>query len=261
MNDKMLAGKVALITGGGSGIGRAIALAFAEQHAAAIVLDQNIAAAERVVEEIRQRGGEAFAIEVDVSSSAQVFAAFETVRRRSGRLHILVNSAGMYVYKNAVTLDESEWDQCLDIDLKGTWLCCKYGLPLLIEAGGGSIIVIASTHAERAQAQAFPYGVAKGGLLSLTRSLAVDFGQNGIRVNSIAPGLVMTPLTMDYFAQRPHASIDELIALQPLPVRILPEDVANATVFLASDMARCVTGATLYVDGGRTISSGIQHRN
>jgi 3-oxoacyl-[acyl-carrier protein] reductase len=261
MNDKMLTGKVALITGGGSGIGRAIALAFAEQHAASIVLDQNIAAAERVVEEIRQLGGEAFAIGVDVSSSAQVFAAFETIRKRSGRLHILVNSAGMYVYKNAVTLDEGEWDQCLDINLKGTWLCCKYGLPLLIEAGGGSIIVIASTHAERAQAQAFPYGVAKGGLLSLTRSLAVDFGQNGIRVNSIAPGLVMTPLTMDYFAQRPHASIDELIALQPLPVRILPEDVANATVFLASDMARCVTGATLYVDGGRTISSGIQHRN
>jgi len=261
MNDKMLAGKVALITGGGSGIGRAIALAFTEQHALSVVLDQNVTAAEHVVEEIRQRGGEALAIQADVSSSAQMLSSFDTIRKHSGQLDILVNSAGMYIYKNAVTLEESEWDECLNIDLKGTWLCCKYGLPLLMEAGGGSIIVIASTHAERAQAQAFPYGVAKGGLLSLTRSLAVDFGQNGIRVNSIAPGLIMTPLTMDYFAQRPHASVDELIALQPLPVRIFPEDVASAAVFLASDMARCVTGTTLYVDGGRTISSGIHHRD
>lgn len=255
----MLSGKVALITGGGSGIGRAIAHAFAEQRAFSIVLDRNLAAAEAVAEEIRHRNGQAFAIQADVSSSAQMSVAFETIRERVEQLHILVNSAGMYVYKNAVTLEEDEWERCLSIDLKGAWLCCKYGLPLLIKAGGGSIINIASTHAERAQAQAFPYGVAKGGLLSLTRSLAVDFGGNGIRVNSIAPGLVMTPLTLDYFAQRPYVSMDDLIALQPLATPILPEDVANATVFLASDMARCVTGATLYVDGGRTIFSGIHH--
>jgi NAD(P)-dependent dehydrogenase (short-subunit alcohol dehydrogenase family) len=255
----MLSGKVALVTGGGSGIGRAIALAFSCQQASSIVLDQNIAAAESVAKEIRESGGQAFAVQADVSSSAQMSVAFETIRNRVDKLDILVNSAGMYVYKNAVTLEEGEWDQCLSVDLKGAWLCCKQSLPLLIKAGGGSIVNIASTHAERAQGQAFPYGVAKGGLLSLTRSLAVDFGGNGIRVNSIAPGLVMTPLTLDYFARRPQSSIDELIALQPLPIRILPEDVANATVFLASDMARCVTGATLYVDGGRTIFAGIHH--
>jgi 3-oxoacyl-[acyl-carrier protein] reductase len=255
----MLTGKVALITGGGSGIGRAIALAFAQQQAFSIVLDQNIAAAEAVAEEIRQTGGQAFAIQADVASSAQVSVAFEEIRKRTETLDILVNAAGMYVYKNAITLEECEWERCLSVDLKGAWLCCKYGLPMLIKTGGGSIINIASTHAERAQSQAFPYGVAKGGLLSLTRSLAVDFGGNGIRVNAISPGLVLSPLILDYFAQRPHVSIDELIALQPLPVRILPEDVADATVFLVSDMARCVTGTTLYVDGGRTIFSGIHH--
>ena len=255
----MLTGKVALITGGGSGIGRAIALAFTEQQAFSIVLDQNIAAAEAVAEEIRQTGGQAFAIQADVASSAQVASAFEEILRRTKKLDILVNAAGMYVYKNAMTLEECEWEKCLGVDLKGAWLCCKYGLPLLIKAGGGSIINIASTHADRAQAQAFPYGVAKGGLLSLTRSLAVDFGGNGIRVNAISPGLVLSPLSLDYFTQRPHISIDELIALQPLPVRILPEDVADATVFLVSDMARCITGTTLFVDGGRTIFSGIHH--
>lgn len=255
----MLAGRTALITGGGSGIGRAIALAFTRQQALSIVLDQNIDAAEAVAEEIRQTGGQAFAIQADVASSAQVSSAFEEIRRRKEKLDILVNAAGMYVYKNAMTLEECEWERCLSVDLKGAWLCCKFGLPMLIKAGGGSIINIASTHADRAQAQAFPYGVAKGGLLSLTRSLAVDFGGYGIRVNAISPGLVLSPLILDYFAQRPHVSIDELIALQPLPVRILPEDVADATVFLVSDMARCVTGTTLYVDGGRTIFSGIHH--
>ena len=255
----MLTGKVALITGGGSGIGRAIALAFVRQGALSIVLDQNIVAAEGVAEEIRQMGGQSFAIQADVASSPQVSNAFEEIIKHAKKLDILVNSAGMYVYKNAITLEECEWEKCISVDLKGAWLCCKYGLPLLIKAGGGSIINIASTHADRAQAQAFPYGVAKGGLLALTRSLAVDFGANEIRVNAISPGLVMTPLILDYFAQRPHVSIDELIALQPLRTRILPEDVADATVFLVSDMARCVTGTTLYVDGGRTIFSGIHH--
>jgi NAD(P)-dependent dehydrogenase (short-subunit alcohol dehydrogenase family) len=255
----MLTGKVALITGGGSGIGRAIALAFVRQGALSIVLDQNAAAAEAVAEEIRRMGGQSFAIQADVASSPQVSSAFEEIVERAYKLDILINSAGMYVYKNAITLEECEWEKCLGVDLKGAWLCCKYGLPLLIKAGGGSIVNIASTHADRAQAQAFPYGVAKGGLLSLTRSLAVDFGDKGIRVNAISPGLVMTPLILDYFAQRPHVSIDGLVALQPLPRRILAEDVADATVFLVSDMARCITGTTLYVDGGRTISSGIAH--
>jgi NAD(P)-dependent dehydrogenase (short-subunit alcohol dehydrogenase family) len=255
----MLTGKVALITGGGSGIGRAIALAFSRQQALSIVLDQNGPAAEAVAQEIRATGAQAFAVEADVASSDQVSAAFAQIQDRTEKLDILVNSAGMYVYKNAVTLEESQWERCLNVDLKGAWLCSKYGLPMLIKAGGGSIINIASTHADRAQAQAFPYGVAKGGLLSLTRSLAVDFGANGIRVNAISPGLVLSPLILDYFAQRPQLAIDDFVALQPLRVRILPEDIADATVFLVSDMARCITGTTLYVDGGRTIFAGIHH--
>lgn len=254
----MLANKVALITGGGSGIGRATAMIFAREKAFAIILDQNAEAAAAVAREVQQIGGRAEAVTADVSSAEQVAAVFEEIRKLTPTLHILVNSAGIYVFKNATTLEEADWDRCLGVDLKGVWQCAKHALPMIIGSGGGSIINIASTHAVRAQGNAFPYGVAKGGLLSMTQSLAVDFGRDGVRVNSICPGLVLTPLTKDYFVHS-KVSIDQLSSLQPLPVEIQPEDIANAALFLASDMARCITGTTLFVDAGRTVYLSVRH--
>jgi NAD(P)-dependent dehydrogenase (short-subunit alcohol dehydrogenase family) len=254
----MLTNKVALITGGGSGIGRATAIAFSNQGAFTIILDQNAEAAAAVADEVQQAGGKVGAVIADVSSADQVSAAFEEVRKLTGSLHILVNAAGIYVFKNATTLEEADWDRCLGVDLKGAWLCAKHALPMIIGSGGGSIINIASTHALRAQGNAFPYGVAKGGLLSLTQSLAVDFGRDGIRVNSICPGLVMTPLTRSYF-ENSKVSPDQLTSLQPLPVEIHPEDVANAALFLASGLSRCITGTTLLVDAGRTVYLSVRH--
>jgi NAD(P)-dependent dehydrogenase (short-subunit alcohol dehydrogenase family) len=254
----MLADKVALITGGGSGIGRSTAITFSSQGAFSIILDQNAEAAAAVAHEIQQAGGQAAALTADVSSAEQVVAAFDEVQRLTSSLHILVNSAGIYVFKNATTLEEADWDRCLDIDLKGAWLCAKHALPLIIRSGGGSVINIASTHAVRAQGNAFPYGVAKGGLLSLTQNLAVDYGRDGVRVNAICPGLVMTPLTRSYFEQS-KVSVDQLTSIQALPVDIRPEDVANAALFLASEMARCITGTTLFVDAGRTIYLSVRH--
>jgi len=255
----MLTNKTALITGGGSGIGRATAIEFARHGAFSIILDRNAEAAARVVQEIEQAGGKAAAVSADVASSEQLSAAFDEIRRQISELHVLVNSAGIYVFKNATTADEADWDRCLGIDLKGAWLCAKHALPLMIASGGGSIINIASTHAVRAQGNAFPYGVAKGGMLSLSQNLAVDFGRKGVRVNSICPGLVFSPLTLDYLEENNKLSADQLIALQPLPVKIYPEDIANAALFLASDMARCITGANLLVDAGRTIYLSIQN--
>ena len=255
----MLKDKVALITGGGSGIGRATAILFSRHGATSVILDQNAAAAEMVVSEIAREGGRAVAVCADVCSSAAVESAIDQVRERTSKLNILVNNAGIYCFKTAVTLEEADWQRCMDVDLKGAWLCCKYGLPLMIASGGGSIVNIASTHAVRAQEHAFPYGVAKGGMLSLTLSLAVDYGQNGVRVNAICPGLVFSPLSDQYFLSNRKLDPEQLVHMQPLKVKISPEDVANAALFLASDMAHCITGATLFVDGGRTISSGIQH--
>jgi NAD(P)-dependent dehydrogenase (short-subunit alcohol dehydrogenase family) len=255
----MLTNKVAVITGGGSGIGRGIARVFSQHQAHSIILDTNGEAAQAVAGEIAAEGGCARAIQVDVSCAARVQAAFEEIREHAAKLDILVNCAGIYVHKDAVTLDEADWDRCLNVNLKGAWLCSKQAIPMMVANGGGSIINIGSTHAERAQGKAFPYGVSKGGLVSLTRSLAVDFGRQGVRVNLICPGFVLTPLTLEVFSRPQATALEELIALQPMPVRIYPEDIASAALFLASDMARCITGTTLYVDAGRTISAGIDH--
>lgn len=255
----MLKGKVAVITGGGSGIGRATGMLLARHGAKIVVLDRNAEAAQDVAREIELEGGHSLAVCADIACSADVAAALERIRRETSRVDVLVNSAGIYVYETATTLGEEGWDNCLNIDLKGTWLCCKYILPLMIAAGGGSIINVASTHAVCAQAHAFPYGVAKGGMLSLTLSLAADYGADGVRVNSICPGLVFSPLSNAYFASIQHPNQEKLVSMQPLKVKISPEDIANTALFLASDMARCITGATLFVDGGRTIYSGIRH--
>ncbi|MBZ5543286.1 MAG: SDR family oxidoreductase [Acidobacteriia bacterium] len=255
----MLNDKVAVITGGGSGIGRGIARVFSKHRAHSIILDANAEAAEAVAQEITGEGGCARAVVVDVSCAAQVNRTFEEIQKHTEKLDILVNCAGIYVHKDAVTLEEADWDRCLDVNLKGAWLCSKQAIPRMVANGGGSIINIGSTHAERAQGKAFPYGVSKGGLISLTRSLAVDFGRDGVRVNLICPGFVLTPLTLELFSGPRAAALEELIAMEPMPVRIYPEDIANAALFLASDMARCITGTTLYVDGGRTISAGIDH--
>ncbi len=255
----MLQGKVALVTGAGSGIGKAIAAAFSKHGAFTFVLDQNAESAEGVAKEIEQGGCHAAALHADVASTEQISKAFDQVRRRTPKLDILVNNAGIYVNQNALTLKEADWERCMNVDLKGAWLCAKHALPMMAAAGGGSVINIASTHAIRAQGNAFPYGVAKSGLLALTKSLAVDFGKDGIRVNSISPGLVQTPLTTDYFARNPALSMEKLAALQPLPVKIYGEDIANAALFLASEMARCITGVNLIVDGGRMAFSGFRH--
>ncbi len=255
----MLKDKVAVITGGGSGIGKAAGILFSRQGAKVILFDKNAEAAQSVAEEIQQGGGCASVVSADIASANEVSAAFDQIRRQASTLDILVNSAGIYMYKTATELEESEWDECLNVDLKGTWLCCKHALPMMTEEGGGAIVNIASTHAVRAQRHAFPYGVAKGGVISLTLSLSVDYADRGVRVNAICPGLVFSPMAEKYLASNRQLDPEQLISMQPLAVKILPEDVANAALFLASDMARCVTGETLFVDGGRTIFSGIQH--
>jgi NAD(P)-dependent dehydrogenase (short-subunit alcohol dehydrogenase family) len=248
----MLKDKIAVITGGGSGIGRAISTLFSRNGARSIILDNNADAAHRVVSEIERAGGKAASVCVDLRSSAAVKKSFLDVKKQTNTIDILVNNAGIDIFQTAVSLTEDEWKRCLDINLKAAWLCCKYSIPIMIRSRSGCIINIASTHAIRGHAGDFPYGVSKGGMLSLTLSLAADFGRKGVRANAICPGLVFTSLTQRYFASHSKVTPKQLVSLQPLPIRILPEDVANAALFLASDMGRCITGTTLFVDCGRS---------
>jgi len=253
----MLKGKVAVITGGGSGIGRAISMLFSRHGALSIILDKNPETARRVVGEIERAGGKAARICVDLRSSVAVKKSFIDIHKQTPKIDILVNNAGIEAYQTVTSLREDEWNRSLDTNLKAAWLCCKYCLPTMIKARAGCIINIASTRAIRGHVSDFPYGVTKGGMLALTLSLAADFGRKGVRANAICPGLVFTPLTQRYFASYSRVSSKQLISLQPLPIRISPEDVANAALFLASDMGRCITGTTLFVDCGRTSFSGI----
>lgn len=247
--------KIAIVTGAGSGIGRAITLLFASEGAKVVIAELNSERGKRVEKEVLNSGGEALFVPTDIASETQVHAMVQTAVARFGKIHILVNNAVVVVYKNAVSLTEPEWDQCMAVDLKGAWFCCKHALPHMVE---GSIINIASTHPFRSLPNYFPYATAKGGMLAMTVSLAVDFGPKGIRVNSICPGLIDTPLTnrlLESSRQSPE-QYQKILSMHALRRIGTPTDVAQAALFLASDESGFITGTSLVIDGGRMAVGG-----
>ncbi len=247
--------KVAIVTGAGSGIGRAIALLFASEGARIVIAEIDSDRGRRVEREIQNAGNESLFVETDIARESEVRAMVENAVARYGGIHVLVNNAVLVVYKNALTLTEEEWEQCMAVDLKGAWYCCKYALPHMIR---GSIVNIASTHPFRSSPNYFPYATAKGGMLAMTVSLAVDFGPKGIRVNSICPGLIDTPLTsrlLEFSRQSPEQH-RKILAMQALRRVGTPVDVAHAALFLASEESSFITGTSLVIDGGRMAVSG-----
>lgn len=248
-----LSGQTALITGSGSGIGRAIALRFAAEGAKVVVNDFLEQGADTVAQ-IEAAGGEALFVQADLRAEQQVQEMAAQIEQRFGRLDTLVNNAGVRGSSNVLTAEDAEWDKIIDTNLKGAWYCCKHAIPLMIRSGGGSVINISSTHVMRTQADHFPYHVAKGGLHTMTLGLAVDFGPQGIRANNLCPGFIMTKMAdqfLDTFADRAKKEAGMLSA-QPLNRFGTPEDVAGAAVFLASDEARFISGTSLVIDGGRS---------
>jgi NAD(P)-dependent dehydrogenase (short-subunit alcohol dehydrogenase family) len=247
-----LAGKVALVTGGANGIGRAIALRFAREGAAVALVDLDAPGAKQVAAEIGEAGGKALALRGDVARAADakrtVAAAFE----RFGALHVLVNDAGVNVMKTVESATEADWTRALDVDLKGVWLFCKEALPHL-RATRGAVINVASMHAFRTMPSSFPYAAAKAGVVALTRSLAIDAGPAGVRVNAICPGTIETKLTADWLAAQPdpEAARRRLLAAIPLKRLGTPDDVASLALFLAGDESSFLSGAALPLDGGR----------
>lgn len=245
-----LSGRVALITGAGSGIGEAMARLFAAEGARVAVVDVSGASAERVTSEIGDSGGVALALVADVSRSDDCREMIEHTVTRFGRLDILCNNAGVGVAAVCHETSEEDWDRVVGVCLKGVFLGCKYAIPHML--GGGVICNTSSAAAEAAVANRAAYCAAKAGVLGLTRSIAIDYASRGIRCNALLPGTVDSPWIGKIIAQQPDPAAQRSLmeARQPLGRLGYPDEIARAALYLCSDDSSFVTGSGLVVDGG-----------
>lgn len=250
-----LDGKIALITGGGSGIGRATALLFAAEGAKLSIVDWAEDNARAVAAEIAARGGEAIALRADVSRSADAERMVAETVRRFGRLDILYNNAGIGIARRTHLLSEEEWDRTIDVDLKGVFLGCKYALPELMKHGG-VILSTASVAGLEGIRQMAAYCAAKAGVIMLTKSLAMDYAEYGVRVNCVCPGTIETPLSETAYEklsdERRERARKAIAGMHLLGRTGQPEEIASAALFLCSQDASFITGQAVVVDGGYT---------
>lgn len=248
-----LAGKVALITGAGNGMGRAASLLFASEGARVVVADAVADGGNATVDAVRAAGGDATFVQVDVSDEAQVQAMVGFATDTYGALHVLYNNAGIFPADDggATETPVPTWDRVMDVNLKGVWLGCKHAIPAMLDSGGGSIVNVASFVALMGAATAqIAYTASKGGVLSMTREIAVEYARRGIRANSLCPGPIDTPLLADLMSDPEWAR--RRLAHIPMGRPGRAEELAQAALFLASDESSFMTGSALVVDGGIT---------
>jgi NAD(P)-dependent dehydrogenase (short-subunit alcohol dehydrogenase family) len=243
--------KVAIVTGAGSGIGRAIAARLASEGARVVVADRDAEAGEDAAREI---GSGAQSRPVDVTRAAEVEALVSGVRSEHGALHVLVNNAGVGVAGTAPETSEDDWRRIMDVGLTGTFYGLKYGIPAIRDSGGGSIVNVASVAGLVGIPDRAAYCASKGGIIALTRAAAIDHAREGVRINCIAPGTVDTPwvrrITADY--PDPEAARAAMRDRQPHGRLVTPDEIAAMAAYLASDEAGSVVGAVMIVDGGLT---------
>jgi NAD(P)-dependent dehydrogenase (short-subunit alcohol dehydrogenase family) len=250
----MFAGKVALVAGGGSGIGRAACELLSERGAAVFVADVNETAAKAVAHTIAQTGGRAEACRCDVSRWDQVHGAVDAARRKFGTLDVLINCGGMLRSHSIEDTPEEEWAEVLGVNLTGSFLLTKAAMRAMRQQGGGAIVHTASRMAIRIKERRGAYAPSKGGILALTRMAALEGAPHGIRVNCVCPGFIDTPMTRnDGTLAQVQAAFDGWNRICPLGRAGRADEVASAMLFLASDEASYITGMALPVDGGRTI--------
>jgi len=249
-----LKGKVAIITGGGSGIGEATAIIFAREGAKVALAGRRLHKIQAVADRVKAEGGEAIAVQTDVRFADQVQNLIEKTVERFGKLDVLFNNAGVRASRcTVVDCTEEEYERTMATDVKGLWLCCKYAIPHMIKNGGGSIINCSSISAFIGQPLQGVYNVTKGGIDVLSKCMALDFAKYNIRVNNVNPAWVKTEMNEEELAQmkaRGGKEWEEVVRLHPLGRLGEPEDVAWAVVYLASDESSWVTGISLLVDGG-----------
>ena len=248
--------KVTVITGAGSGMGRVAARMFAAEGARLVLADVSAETAEDAAREVREGGGKAIGVAADVSREADAEAMIDAAVEAYGRLDVLYNNAGVMpaADHSVVDTDVDTWDKVMAVNVRGVFLGCKHAIPHMIESGGGSIVNIASFVAlVGCSVPQDAYTASKGAVLSLTRSLAVQFGPNGIRTNAICPGPIETPMLMDWLVKDEEAKRIRL-ARNPMGRFGKPEEIVAMAVYLASDESRFTNGASLAVDGGITVN-------
>jgi len=245
--------EVAVVTGGGKGIGSGICKVLAAHGARVIVADIDAAAGKQLASEIKGRGGFARHGQCDVRKEEDFEALFDWVVREFGRLDVLVNNAGIGGYKPIVETSLGEWEACMKVDLTGVFLGCKHAIPYMMKRGKGSIVNISSVHAIRSVNGCAAYDAAKGGVSALSRQVAIDYAPT-VRVNTVSPGWTMSENVRNIFAMYSDPQAQKrLVEERQVMKRIgTPEDIGHAVAFLASDYASFITGAELFVDGGLT---------
>ncbi|MDS1030519.1 glucose 1-dehydrogenase [Bacillota bacterium LX-D] len=244
-----LQNKVAVITGAGTGIGSATAILFAKEGAKVVVSDYNVETGQQTLAQIKNNGGEAIFVKADVSKETEVQSLMEETFNHFGRLDILFNNAGIGEIAPATELTEEAWDRTININLKGVFLGAKHAIPYIQKSGGGSIINNASILGHVGTPGATAYNAAKGGVIILTKNLALDYAKDNIRVNAVCPGYIRTPMVEEGAFKE---MLDQLKALHPIGRLGNPIEVAYCVLFLASDESSFVTGSSLMVDGGYT---------
>ncbi|MCZ7380046.1 MAG: SDR family oxidoreductase [Candidatus Methanoperedens sp.] len=244
--------KVALVTGGGSGIGRACALAFAREGAKVVVADVMERGGEETVQMIQEAGGESIFVKTDVSKKDDVEALVKRTVDTYGRLDCAINNAGIEgIMAPTADYTEENWNRVININLKGVWLCMKYEIPEMQKQGGGAIVNTASV-AGLVGFQGMPaYCASKGGIIQLTKVAALEYAKAGIRVNAVCPGVIRTPMVERVTGGNPEAEA-QFTAMEPIGRMGTPEEIAESVVWLCSDAASFVTGHSMVVDGGLT---------
>ena len=241
-------GKVALVTGGSSGIGKATALAFARAGANVVIASRRVTEGEQTVHEICEGGGDAIFVKTDISKASEVEGLMNQTIEFYGRLDYACNNAGTFVMGQLFELSEEEWDRTINANLKGIWLSLKYQIPIMLQQKRGVIVNMASMSAIIGNPGVSIYSASKGGVVALTQSAAIEYAAFGIRINAISPGVISTPMVNDI----PTPLLEDIQSKHPIGRLGKPEEIANAVVWLCSDKASFVTGHNMVIDGGYT---------